>query len=254
VTRVRSLGIAIALGAGLASAAPIPRADAAEPAAVPALTGPVVDRAGLLSGAEADRLGQRLLRIRQAPGGPQIAVLLVRSLEGEPIEAFAIRVAEAWALGSRERDDGALLVVSVEDRAVRIEVGQGLEGDLPDAIASRIIRGVIVPAFRAGRHYDGLLTAVDAIATAAGVTELPPGGAPAMRRLPPSAGRTSLFTLLIILAVLMSILRKFSGFTVHRGSRWRHSGHFGGLGGGFGGGGFGGGGGGFSGGGASGRW
>lgn len=219
---------------------------------VPAFTSPVVDQAGLLSDSERTRLEQRLLLIQRAPG-PQIAVLLVATLSGEPIEQFSMRVAESWKLGTAKKDDGALLVVARDDHAVRIEVGQGLEGDVPDVVASRIIRGVLTPSFRDGQFYQGLMTSVDAIAAAAGVTSLPDSGVRAPNY---SSGRSRGAGRLVFLLI-------FFVFFVFRNMGRRNLGRrgYGGFGGGglggggFGGGGFGGGGGGgFSGGGSSGRW
>ena len=129
--------------------------------AVPPLGGPVVDQAGLLSGAEARRLEQLARAALAGEGGQvvQLQYLLVPSLEGDALEEFSIRVAEAWKIGSRKEGNGVLLVVARDERKVRIEVGQGLEGLLTDAQASRIIREVIQPAFRAQRFGDGLYAA-----------------------------------------------------------------------------------------------
>ena len=101
---------------------------------MPPLTGPVVDAAGLLGAGEVERLSRlaRSARAREDGQGVQLQYLLVRSLEGEPIEDYSIRVAEAWKIGTRGRDNGVLVTVAVEDRAVRIEVGGGLEGGLTD--------------------------------------------------------------------------------------------------------------------------
>ena len=111
---------------------------------VPSLTGRVVDQAGILSPSAEETLAA-LLAAHEDSTTNQVAVLTISSLDGEAIEAFSIRVAETWALGAAEKDNGVLLVVAVADRKLRIEVGFGLEGDLPDVIASRIIREEIVP-------------------------------------------------------------------------------------------------------------
>ena len=92
-----------------------------------------------------------------------MAVLTVPSLEGEDLEGFSIRVAEAWKIGTAENDNGAILLVSRDDREVRIEVGYGLEGKLTDLMSGRIIDQIIVPNFKAGRFDDGFLQATDAI-------------------------------------------------------------------------------------------
>src|SRR5689334_15167856 len=104
---------------------------------VPPLTGHVVDQATLLDGQQKERLEQKLATF-EARKGSQLAVLIVRSTAPEPIEQFALRVAEQWKLGRKKVDDGAILVVAKDDRALRIEVGYGLEGALNDATAKRI--------------------------------------------------------------------------------------------------------------------
>ena len=102
---------------------------------MPPLTGPVVDEAGVLDAGWETRLGDlaRAARAQNGGTGPQLQYLLVSTLDGEPIENFSMRVAEAWKLGTQGKDDGVLVVVAVKDRKVRIEVGGGLEGGLTDA-------------------------------------------------------------------------------------------------------------------------
>ena len=130
--------------------------------AVPTLTGPVVDQAEILSPATEETL-TALLAVHEDSTSNQVAVLTVRTLGGESIEAYALRVAETWGLGTAEQDNGVLLVVASEDRKLRIEVGYGLEGLLPDVIASRIIREQIVPYFREGNFERGVEVGVLAI-------------------------------------------------------------------------------------------
>lgn len=120
----------------------------------------VTDQTGTLSSAQQQALSDRLAAFEQAKGS-QIAVLVLPSTEPETIEQYAIRVAEAWKLGRKGVDDGVLLVVAMRDRAVRIEVGYGLEGAIPDAIAKRIIEEVITPRFRAGDYVGGIDAGVD---------------------------------------------------------------------------------------------
>jgi len=91
----------------------------------------------------------------------QIVVLTVPSLEGDPLEDFSIRVAEAWKIGQKGFANGAILIIAQKERKIRIEVGRGFEGILPDAIASRIIREVIAPRFRTGDFAGGIEAAVD---------------------------------------------------------------------------------------------
>lgn len=129
------------------------------------MTGRVVDHAGVLMRDEATTLERTLQRI-EAETSNQIVILLVPSLGGESIEDFGIRVARAWALGQKGRDNGVLILVAVEDRQMRIEVGYSLEGALTDAQSSYIIRNIIAPSFRDGRYAEGLVRGVDAVAAA----------------------------------------------------------------------------------------
>lgn len=237
----------------------VSRAEALE---VPPLTGPVVDRAGLLSAHGQRVITNFLLRLKQQ-SGHEVAVLIIPSLEGRSIEGYSIEVVEKWQLGTKEEDNGVLLLIAQQDRTVRIEVGQGLEGDLTDAHSKRIIEQDILPLFRSGYFEDGILLGVRKIAGRIypQVENLPE---PIDRRSVSSA-KSSLMELVItaiflIFLVLMSFIRRRGGGGPGMGG-WYGGGGFGrggGFGGGFGGGGFGGGGfgggGGFSGGGATGRW
>ncbi len=128
--------------------------------AVPALERRVTDLSATLSSAQRDELEQQLATFEQQKGS-QIALLILPTTEPETIEAYAIRVAEAWKLGRAGVDDGVLLLVAVEDRTLRIEVGYGLEGVVPDAIARRIISEVITPHFRNGDYFGGLRAGIE---------------------------------------------------------------------------------------------
>jgi uncharacterized protein len=139
-----------AAGALLPGAAP-----AQQLVAIPPLSSPVTDVAGVLTPEQVATLDARLRAFEQAKGS-QVAVLVVPTTQPEEIEQYAIRVAEAWKLGREGVDDGALLLVATGDRRVRIEVGYGLEGVLPDATANRIIDEAVVPAFRNGDYYGGI--------------------------------------------------------------------------------------------------
>ncbi|MEM9174310.1 MAG: TPM domain-containing protein [Myxococcota bacterium] len=132
---------------------------------VPTLSSRVVDGAGLLDAATAQRL-RRTLADYETATGHQVVVLTLPTLDGEAIEAFGIRVAEAWKIGTAEFDDGVIVIVAARDRRVRIEVGYGMEGVLPDALAARIIDEVMIPEFRGGRMGAGILAGVDAILAA----------------------------------------------------------------------------------------
>src|SRR6201997_465439 len=127
--------------------------------AVPPLSGRVVDQTGTLSSDTIASLTQTLKDL-QARKGSQIAVLIVPTTAPETIEQYSIRVAEAWKIGRKKIDDGALLVVAKDDRKLRIEVGYGLEGALTDVTARRIIDETIVPHFKAGDFAGGISAGV----------------------------------------------------------------------------------------------
>lgn len=129
---------------------------------VPALTGRVVDQAGVLSAEQQAALSQQLQAF-EARKGSQVAVLIVERTAPETIEQFALRVAEQWKLGRRRVDDGAILVVARQERRLRIEVGYGLEGVLNDAVAKRIVDEVIVPRLRQGQWDEAIHAGVGAM-------------------------------------------------------------------------------------------
>ena len=121
---------------------------------VPFLTGRVVDNAEILKPATRDAISAKLKAHEQATGD-QIAILTLPTLDGEPIEEYAVKVFENWKLGQKGKDNGVLVVVVPQDRAMRIEVGYGLEGVLTDVATSRIIRNVMTPAFKSWRFRQG---------------------------------------------------------------------------------------------------
>jgi uncharacterized protein len=150
--------------------------------AVPALVGRVVDQTGTLSGGDLASL-QDTLRSFEARKGSQIAVLIVPTTAPETIEQYSLRVAEAWKIGRKKIDDGAVLVVAKDDRKLRIEVGYGLEGALTDVTSKRIIDEVITPRFKAGDFAGGISAGVDRIIRVIDGEPLP---APAPRPQPSS--------------------------------------------------------------------
>ena len=129
---------------------------------VPPLRGRINDYAALLPSDRAQALESRLAAFEKETGH-QVAVLTVPSLEGDALEDFSIRVAEAWKIGKKGFDNGAILLIAQKDRKLRIEVGYGLEGVLPDAIANRIVQEVIVPRFREGDFSGGIEAGLNAI-------------------------------------------------------------------------------------------
>ena len=159
-TRVISLGRIGRVGAGLALllGALAGRAEVA----VPPLTARVTDLTGTLSGEAVTRIEAKLADL-EAKKGTQVAVLIVPTTQPEEIEQFDIRVADAWKVGRKGVDDGAILIVAKNDRRVRIEVGRGLEGALPDAIANRIITETITPRFKLGDYDGGVEAGVDQV-------------------------------------------------------------------------------------------
>jgi uncharacterized protein len=128
--------------------------------AVPPLSGRVVDQTGTLSSGDIASLTQTLKDL-EARKGSQVAVLIVPTTEPETIEQFSIRVAEAWKIGRKKIDDGALLVIAKNDRHLRIEVGYGLEGALTDVTSKRIIDEDITPKFKNGDFAGGVSAGID---------------------------------------------------------------------------------------------
>ncbi len=222
--------------------------------AVPVLKDRVTDQAGLLSSATKLKLEQFLSEF-EASDSTQMAVLTVPSLEGEALDAYALKVAESWGLGQKGKDNGALLLIAQKERKVRIEVGYGLEGRLTDLLAGRIIDGEIVPRFKKGDFEGGIVAGVLAMAEAVrGEYQ----GSGRMKRKKDS-NPLGFLALLLFFGPGLMLLSGRSGRSGRSSRRHRHGGlwigggGFGGRGG-FGGGGFSGGGGGFGGGGASGGW
>jgi uncharacterized protein len=230
---------------------------------VPPLHQHVNDYASLLSPAAAQQLEARLSAF-EAQTGHQFALLTIQSLNGEPLEEYSIKLAEKWKVGRSKQDDGLILLIAAQDHKMRIEVGYGLEGDIPDAIASRVIREQLSPAFKQGDYEGGIRAAFGTLIRAAGgKDDEPPQQQPAPRRVHHRGGG---FPVGLLIAIALFVI--FSNFTGGGGFGRRRRGVFlpmgfgggwGGGGGGWGGGGgggggWGGGGGGFGGGGASGDW
>ncbi|HEX6570562.1 MAG TPA: YgcG family protein [Steroidobacteraceae bacterium] len=179
------------------------------PVDVPPLTAPVTDLTRTLTPDQASALEAKLRAFEQTQGS-QVAVLIVPTTQPDEIEQYSIRVVEQWKLGRGKVDDGALLLVALNDRRVRIEVGYGLEGALPDATANRIIQQDIVPAFKRGDYYGGISVGVDRIMR---VIEGEPLPEPEIS--PPAADVPGLFTLLPLLFIFAlvggSVLRRMFG-------------------------------------------
>ncbi len=133
---------------------------------IPKLERRVTDLAGILTADQAAALEAGLQALEDSDS-TQIALLIIPSLDGDPLEDFSERVATAWKLGGKGRDNGALLLIAMKERSVRIEVGYGLEGALTDALSGRIIEYEIVPAFRTGDYHSGIRAGLDAMTQAA---------------------------------------------------------------------------------------
>lgn len=260
---------------------------------VPNLHARVTDPTGLLSAGQRSHIEQ-LLQVLEQSKGSQVAVLIVSTTQPEAIEEYSMRVVEKWKVGRKNIDDGVLLLIARQDRKIRIEVGYGLEGAIPDITAGRIINEYITPEFRRGDFYGGILAGVSQITnlingeslpaptTSQGASEGDPGVilpfmifgssflsmflVPLLGRLITvsviSIGGSALMWFLssdpfltLIAFVFLALFSSASSSS--RSSSYRDGGGYGGGfgGGGFGGGGgFSGGGGGFGGGGASGGW
>jgi uncharacterized protein len=226
--------------------------------AIPELWGTRIhDEAHVLSAPFISQLEQQL-KTHEDSTSNQIAVLVVSSLEGEAIEDYTLRVAEKWKLGNQQKDNGVLIFAAIGDKRARIEVGEGLEGVLPDALCSQIIRNELAPYFRQGNYEGGIQAASNAIIKAI-AGEYQADASPVQRGKGRRSG--SILPFLIILIIIIIISRRRGGGGNYRGGGWSagsgwFGGGFGGGGGGgwSGGGGFSGGGGGFSGGGSSGSW
>lgn len=131
-------------------------------AEVPPYAGFITDAARIISDETKNNL-QEMLSSHEAQTGNQIAVLTTPSLDGDTIEAYAVKVFEIWQLGQKDKDNGVLIVIAPNERLVRIEVGYGLEGTLTDATAGRIIQQVMLPSFKAGDFNGGISAGVSAV-------------------------------------------------------------------------------------------
>jgi len=237
----------------------------------PALTGPVVDEAGVLDSAARERIAQKIRGYR-GEVGPQIQVYLAKSLQGEPDTDVAYTVARAWKLGDAERDDGILFLIAPAERKVRIETGKGVGGQVTDLQADQIIRTIVSPRLKAGDYAGGVEKGVDALASLLGAQSAPAPQTPARE----ARGITPLAPIVVGAVLMIVLILAFKGGgggrggggggggalgflagmwlgSASRGGGWS-SGGGGWGGGGGGGGGWGGGGGDFGGGGASGDY
>ena len=263
-TKSWSLGVFLFFFCGMAGVSSLGVASSkaiVENFVVPPLSGPVVDRGGFL-GARAQGQLENYLQALNAHGKVQLQILTVDSLASEPIEQASIKVVDKWKLGRSKVDNGVLLLISREDRKMRIEVGRGLEGDLPDVYCKRIIEDDMAPFFRQGQAAKGIFVGVMRIVSYVDPEFLDSQSSGFQQVYSAHQGRSSWVRFLFLIVFVLFMVGPTFARLFLFGSRARYYGGGGGwggggFGGGFGGGGggsWGGGGGGFSGGGASGGW
>jgi len=206
----RWLGLVAAgvLLAGLALAAEV---------AVPPLKARVTDLTGTLTGPQIQTLDARL-RDFERDKGSQIAVLMLPSTEPETIEQYSIRLAEAWKIGRARIDDGVILVVAKNDRKLRVEVGRGLEGAIPDGIAKRVIAEVIAPHFKANDFYGGIVAGTGALMKLIEGEDLPaPRSGVIINGVHRPIDFQTIFLLFVALVVTDAIFRRFFGRVIGAG-------------------------------------
>jgi len=175
---------------------------------IPSLTMRVTDVTGTLTAAQQSELEQRLADF-EARKGAQIAVLIVPTTAPEEIEQYSIRVVEAWKLGRKGVDDGALLIIAKNDRHLRIENGYGLEGVITDAASNRIIEDTMVPLLRQGQYYEAISAGVDQMMKLIEGEPLPPP-----QQHWQGKGHSNFFLpLLIVFFIGAKLLRAFFGQT-----------------------------------------
>lgn len=179
---------------------------------IPSLERRVTDSADILAADQEAALEEKLA-VFEARKGAQIAVLTVASTAPEEIEQYSIRVVDAWKLGRKGVDDGALLIIAVEDRALRIEVGRGLEGVLTDLTSNRIIDETITPLFRGGDYAAGIDAGVDRMISIVDGEPLPEPEQSWQGR--EGGGFEDIIGLVFVLAIVLSaVLRKILGRTL----------------------------------------
>lgn len=232
----------------------------AEEPPLPTLTGRVVDRADILSSSTEATLSAKIEAHEKATTD-QIVIVTLPDLMGRPIEDWGLTLGRSWGIGQKGKDNGIIFLIAPQDRELRIEVGYGLEGDLPDATANDIIQSEVIPLFKQGDMEGGITAGLDAILAALGGTYQPTAQPLVTEgqhysQLVDTLVPFAFFGVFIILAMLMNLRRRWDKrrnryvwyMAASTGSSSGSS-SFGGSSGGFSGGG-----GSFGGGGASGKW
>jgi uncharacterized protein len=175
-----------------------PAAGAVDEVAVPALKARITDLTGTLDAGQLASLEAELRALEQSKGS-QIAVLMLPSTQPETIEQYSIRVAERWKIGRAKADDGVILIIAKNDQRLRIEVGYGLEGVIPDVVAKRVIREVIAPHLLANDFYGGIRDGTQTLMKLIEGEKLPP---PARARTSAVNNYQTLFVILLLVVVV----------------------------------------------------
>ncbi len=178
---------------------------------VPPLTARVIDQTATLDAAQTQAIAAKLVAFEQRKGS-QIAVLIVPSTGDETIEQYSIRVVDAWKLGRKGVDDGALLLVVMDPHGARIEVGRGLEGVIPDAIANRIIDEDLAPKFRTGDFASGLQAGIDRMIGLVNGEPLPPPKPERNFEKQPRDGNAPFIVALFVFFIARALLSGISAF------------------------------------------
>lgn len=212
----------------------------------PPLTGPIIDEARIITPQHQAEI-DTLIRNLNQQGTAQIQVYVTTSLQGLTVDQASIDVVDQWKLGTKNKDNGILFLVAPNERKIRIEVGQGLEGSLPDVYAKRINEDIVVPYFKNKEFSEGIYRGVLAMASVLG------GDTGSISKSPTkdSNSKDSTPIWFIVLIFIMLLIGRKGGRRRFGGGSWIGAGGFGGS---SGGGGWSGGGGGFSGGGSSSSW
>jgi len=182
----------------------------AEDRPIPALTGRVADETETLTAEQKRALDAKLQAFEQSKGS-QIAVLITGTTYPEAIESYSIRVADAWKIGRKQVNDGILIVVAKSDRVMRLEVGYGLEGVIPDAVARRLIDEVFIPGFREGKFYEGLDAGVDRLIKVVDGEPLPEVSQPRAGRGDPRSFESYFVLFIVATLAFGGLLRRLLG-------------------------------------------
>lgn len=189
---------------------------------VPKLTGRINDQANLLSTEQRQQLDDFLMSYERQTSN-QLAVLIIPSLAGDSLEDFSIRVVEKWQLGQKGKNNGLLLLIALQERKIRFEVGYGLEPKITDAFSGELIREVLAPAFRENRFYDGIYSALYAITQKIGAEFQPDNFQKPVYRVDQSGVNNipeGNLEVILILAIMFGFMAKSIGTVNYRRGFW----------------------------------